>query len=354
MDLNAFIEERRPRWRKLERLVGQAEAGGLASLAARAKTAPGEEDKGVAAARDLADLYRGACADLIRARSETANAELIGYLNGLVGRAYGAIYRGRRRFRLHPIVSFILVRFPAVVRSRWPYIAAAFGFVLAGFLVGAIGETFDSSAKHYLLPREIAAIEDKIDTSPAVQGGSPLALSESFLDSTGIMTNNMSVSFGAFALGGTGGPGTAVILFYNGVLLGDLAAIFARHGLSLPFWALILPHGVIELVAIFIGGGAGLLIARALVAPGAIGRRAALALYGKEAVELVLGCALLLIPAGLIEGFITPQMVIPAVAKVAIGAFTGCLLFLYLVLNEKLLESLDLLEAVRPTGEARS
>lgn len=352
MDLNAFIEERRPRWRKLERLVEQAEAGGMATVATRVKVEPGQ-DRGVVAARDLAELYRGACADLIRARTETANAELIGYLNGLVGRAYGVIYRGRKRFRLHPIVSFLLVRFPSLVRLRWRSIATACAFVFAGFLLGAIGETFDSSAKHYLLPAEVAAIEDAIDQSNAAKGGAPVGLSEMLFGSSAIMTNNIGVSFGAFALGGTGGIGTAGLLFYNGVLLGDLAAIHARHGLSVQFWALILPHGVIELMAIFIGGGAGLLIARALVAPGPIGRRAALLLYGREAVELVLGCAFLLIPAGLIEGFVTPQMSIPPVAKIAVGVFTGCILFAYLVANEWILESVDLLELVKP-AEARS
>ncbi len=340
VDLNAFVEDRRPAWRKLEQLVGTLEVSGAESLAAA------NDQQTVETARTLAQLYRAACADLIRARSETANAELIGYLNGLVGRAYGVIYQGRR-FRIAAVLRFVLVQVPRRVRARWGYVLAATLFFLAGLAFGWIAEAFDPTAKHFLLPEAMAQLEDEIQKSPAAQGGTALPPAANVLMSTAIMTNNIHVSFGAFAAGGTAGIGTAGVLFYNGVLLGDMAAIFARHGLSEGFWALILPHGVIELTAIMIAGAAGFLIARAIIAPGDMGRRAALARYGLEAVELAIGCAILLVPAGLIEGFITPQPGIPAPAKIGIGALTGACLLIYFVWNEEILEQLGLLEALR-------
>ncbi len=358
MDLNAFVEERRPAWRRLEQLVSRLEAAGAGSLGAGdvAVSKPAKKEsvphhqRTVAAARELAQLYRGACADLIRARSETANAELIGYLNGLVGRAYGVIYRGRK-FRLVSVLRFILVQVPRRVRARWGYILAATAFFMAGLAFAWVAETFDPTAKHFFLPPQYVEIEDQIQRSPAAQGGTGMAPALNLLSSTQIMTNNIHVSFGAFAAGGTAGIGTAGVLFYNGILLGDLAAIFQRHNLAEGFWALILPHGVIEITAIMIAGAAGFLIARALVAPGDMGRRAALAVYGREAVELAIGCALLLVPAGLIEGFITPQPGIPAPAKIGLGALTGVLLLLYFVWNEELLEQVGLLEALRVERE---
>jgi uncharacterized membrane protein SpoIIM required for sporulation len=369
LDLNAFVDARRSSWRRLEQLVARLEASGPGALADFMPHAPGKkadpapktdatgkekektrpvagEARTVAAARELAQLYREACGDLIRARSETANSELIGYLNGLVGRAYSVIYRGRR-FRLLSIARFALVEFPRRLRARWGYLAASAAVFFLGLAFGWIAEANDPTAKHFLVPADVAKLEDEIMKSPAANGGTAMPPAVNLLMSTGIMTNNIQVSFGAFASGGTAGIGTAGVLFYNGVLLGDLAAIFARHHLSEGFWALILPHGVIELTAIFIAGAAGFLIARALIAPGDMGRRAALACYGREAVELAIGCAILLVPAGLIEGFITPQPGIPAGAKIGIGALTGLFLLAYLVWNEPLLEQLGFLEALR-------
>jgi uncharacterized membrane protein SpoIIM required for sporulation len=346
LDLNAFVEERRPSWRRLEHLVGLMEASGPRSLAQlpvpdKDKT-PGAT-RAVTSARELASLYRGACADLIRARSETANAELIGYLNGLVGRAYGVIYRGRR-FRLVSFLRFVLIQVPLRFRARWGYVLAATLFFLAGVGFAWVAEACDPAAKHFLLPAQYEEIEEKIEQSPAANGGTGMNPAMNAVVSSQIMTNNISVSFGAFAAGGTAGIGTAGVLFYNGVLMGDLAAIFQRHHMSDGFWALILPHGVIELTAIMIAGAAGFLVARAIVAPGDMGRRAALAAYGKEAVELAIGCALLLVPAGLIEGFITPQPGIPIPAKIGFGAATGVLLVLYFAWNEVILEQLGFLE----------
>lgn len=359
MDLNAFVEARRPSWRRLELLITKLEAHGARALLdtdvsrlsrrgaeSEGKDAPETRDPaGVLAARDLAQLYRQACADLIRARSETANAELIGYLNGLVGRAYGVIYRGKV-FRLIPMLRFVLVAFPALIRARWRYVAAAAAFFFAGVAFAWISEALDPTAKQFFLPAQYAKIEEEINASPAAKGGQALPPGANALMSTFIMTNNIGVSFFAFAMGALGGIGTSISLFYNGILLGDLAAIFARHGMSQEFWALILPHGVIELTAIFIAGGAGFLLARAVVSPGDLGRRQALLTLGFEAVELAVGCALLLIPAGLIEGFVTPQPAIPPGGKIAFGLVTGVVLLVYFVWNEEVLESVKVLEVL--------
>jgi len=144
-----------------------------------------------------------------------------------------------------------------------------------------------------------------------------------------IMTNNIRVCFMAFAFGVTLGFGTAVSLFYNGVLVGVLASYFHRAGHGVHFWAFILPHGVIELTAIFIAGASGLTLGAALLAPGEHTRGQAFKRAGADAVRLVIGCIPLLVVAGTIEGFVTPQGFIPDLAKLAFAALTAVALAAY-------------------------
>ena len=121
-----------------------------------------------------------------------------------------------------------------------------------------------------------------------------------------IMTNNIQVAILAFAGGITFGLLTVYILIYNGLIIGALAAIFWNYGNSYVFWAFILPHGVIELIAIFIAGGAGLLMGYKLFVPGPFSRASHLKTQAKRSVMLMLGTVPIFIIAGIIEGFITP------------------------------------------------
>ena len=145
------------------------------------------------------------------------------------------------------------------------------------------------------------------------------------------MTNNISVSFLAFALGMTFGLGTTYIMAFNGLLVGTLAALCHMNGLDVAFWSFVLPHGVIELTAIFIAGGGGLLLATALVAPGDLPLKDALIHRGREAGRLICGCVPLLVVAGIIEGFFSPAH-IPAVFKFFLAGLLFILLLLYLLL----------------------
>src|SRR5690606_34607252 len=137
--------------------------------------------------------------------------------------------------------------------------------------------------------------------------------------SSKILTNNLAVSFAAFAMGMTAGVGTAWMMLFNGLLMGVVSVACVRAGLGVSLWSFVAPHGALELPAIFIAGGAGLLLGRALVNPGTLPRRDALRLRGGAAVRLVLGVIPLLIIAGVIEGFVSPVDV-PAIVKFTIGA----------------------------------
>jgi len=119
---------------------------------------------------------------------------------------------------------------------------------------------------------------------------------------------------------------------FNGASFGAIIALVYRAGfgndLLLGF---VVGHGVIELSCIFIAGGAGLLIGTSLLMPGDLSRGDALKSRGMEAVRLIVGCVPLLVVAGTIEGFISPQPISPVI-KIGIGVLTGIALYSYLLL----------------------
>ena len=127
--------------------------------------------------------------------------------------------------------------------------------------------------------------------------------------SAAIMTNNIQVAILAFAGGVTFGLLTVYLLIYNGIIIGALAALFWQHGKAYEFWAYIVPHGMIELTAIFIAGGAGLLMGYKLFVPGHFSRGYQLKQQAKRSVQLFLGTIPLFVIAGIIEGFITPASI---------------------------------------------
>ena len=151
------------------------------------------------------------------------------------------------------------------------------------------------------------------------------------IGSTQIFTNNIKVTFYAFALGAMLGLGTLYVLAYNGASFGAIMALTYRAGFGNDLLTFVVGHGVIELSCIFIAGGAGLLIGTALVMPGDMTRGDALKSRGMEAVRLIVGCIPLLVVAGIIEGFISPAPINPLI-KFAIAGITGVALYLYLFL----------------------
>jgi uncharacterized membrane protein SpoIIM required for sporulation len=145
-----------------------------------------------------------------------------------------------------------------------------------------------------------------------------------------IITNNIKVAAIAFAGGITAGAITLYVIGSNGLDVGTLAALFAHRNFGLDFWATIAPHGVIELTAIQIAGGAGLILAGGIVRPGRARRGDALRAGASRALVLALGVAGMLVVAGTIEGFISPQrLAIPT--RLTIGAITGVLLLAYVL-----------------------
>jgi uncharacterized membrane protein SpoIIM required for sporulation len=304
-----WLEKRKPYWDRLEEMVERSGRRGLAALSAREL-------------QELGLLYRQAAADLASVREDTASRRLSAYLNELLARAHNLIYMGRRP-RPRGILLFYTEGFPQAFRATFNYTLAAFCLFLVGSLVGFLVSLGDPSFQRFFLGSQMAdTIERRVMWTHSIVAIKPLV-------STAVMTNNLVVSFGAFALGVTGGVGTIYMLVTNGLLLGVIAAACSQAGMSLQLWQFVAPHGVLELPAIFIAGGGGLLIARGLLFPGLLARRDSLVKYGGQGVRLALGVIPILVVAGIIEGFFSPSR-LPLAAKLLFAAGAGGLLCLYL------------------------
>ena len=132
-----------------------------------------------------------------------------------------------------------------------------------------------------------------------------VAVEDRPLMASGIITNNVRVAIACFAGGIFLGVGSLVLLGFNGLLIGATAGHFANRGLLGYLLEFILGHGLLELFAIWVAGAAGFLLGRSVVAPGDLSRGDALVLSGRTAVRMVGGAAVLLVVAGLIEGFVS-------------------------------------------------
>jgi uncharacterized membrane protein SpoIIM required for sporulation len=312
MPLDRFITERKNDWERLEELLARVDRSALRRL--------NREE-----VRELGHSYRRTAADLAVARAESRDPRLINYLNSLVIRAHGRIYRadahGGRRIR-----EFFTQDFPQTFRLTWRYTATAFAVFLLFGLIGFLGTRHDPDFSEFaqVHPFMRYTIEAKTHWWEELNEANQIG-------STSIFTHNIRVTFYAFALGAFFGLGTLFSMAVFGANTGAILALTYHAGFGNDLVTFMVGHGVIELACVFIAGGGGLLIGYALLVPGDLSRADALKARGKEAVRLVVGCVPLLVLAGIIEGFISPAPINPQI-KFGIGALTGVALFGYLLL----------------------
>jgi uncharacterized membrane protein SpoIIM required for sporulation len=308
-----FIDQRKSSWQRLEDLLALLDRSTLRRLHR-------EE------VRELGRIYRRTASDLAIARAESRDPRLINYLNSLVIRAHGRIYRadahGAQRIR-----DFFLRELPRTFRRTWRYTALSVSvfvvFAFLGFLVTKYDPEFSEIIGVDPAFRELQ-IETKTHWWEELNEYSQVG-------ATSIFTHNIQVTIYTFAFGALFGVGTLFYLAYNGALIFAVLALTYRAGFGNDLLTFMVGHGVIELSCVFIAGGAGLLIGSALVLPGDLSRADALKTRGMEAVRLMIGVAVLLVLAGIIEGFISPAPISPVI-KFGIGGLTGLALYAYLLL----------------------
>jgi uncharacterized membrane protein SpoIIM required for sporulation len=297
VDIDRFMETHQPTWSRLDDLTRRGQRG-IRRLSAD------EID-------ELVRLYQRVSGHLSLARTYYRDDALITHLTGLVARA-GALVYGTRARTLRAAARFVTHAFPAAMwHARW--------------FIGV-------SAALFLLPA--AAVAVWLATTPAALDlAGPEALREAYVAedfadyytrdpsaqfAAFVTTNNIRVAATAFAGGILVCIPTGIILLINGANVGVAAGLFAAAGQLPLFWGLILPHGLLELTAVFVAGGAGLRLGWTLVDPGDRPRRSALTEEGRRAIVIVIGLVGVFLVAGLIEGFVTGAPW-PTWARVGIG-----------------------------------
>jgi len=310
VDLQKFIAQERVQWERLDVLLTAIGRDPWREI-------PLEE------ARELERLYQRAAADLARLSTYAAEPQTRKYLEHLVARGHAEIHgsadRNRERFALLPWLGTTIPQtFRRRIRSFW--FAAL--LTLVGCIFGAMAIVFDADAKDVLMPFE------HLRQSPAERVAheredAGRSISERNASFSGmLMTHNTQVALTVMALGMLWGVGTVVLLFYNGVILGAVAADYILGGQTTFLLGWLLPHGAVEIPAILVGGQAGFVLASAM-----LGRGQRLTLAGRlravvpDVVTLCMTAALMLVWAGMVEAFLSQyhEPVVPYTAKIAFG-----------------------------------
>ncbi|MBW3620457.1 MAG: stage II sporulation protein M [Actinobacteria bacterium] len=328
MDVDAFIRTNRPTWDRLDALLRDARRGRL----------------GASELDELVRLYLRASSHLSTARTVHRDPALTAELAGLVGRAHGTVY-GTRARSWRALGRFATTTFPAAVwHARRAVLASTLLFLASALVVGVWFARSDAAVEA-LAPPEVRQayldedFEDYYSSEPAGQFAAS------------VFTNNARVGVLAFAVGIAWCVPTAAVLVLNGANLGVAAGLFHAAGRAPHFWGLILPHGLLELTAVFIAGGAGLRLGWTLIAPGDRGRGEALAEEGRRVVVIVAGLVVVFLVAGLLEGFVTPSG-LPTWARVGTGALVEVVFIAYLLVRGRAAAAVGLTGAVgehRPT-----
>jgi uncharacterized membrane protein SpoIIM required for sporulation len=306
---NQWIQKRTPHWERLTTLVASADKTRLRGLSR------GE-------LQELALLYRQAASDLSTLRQDRTSAALATQVNHLLARAHHIIYSSRKS-SWRNFFLFLRDGYPNVFRQQIGYIFTALVVMLVGTLLAAAFTLANPRfAAPILGPGVMHSIERHEMWTQSIVSIAPQAAS-------GIMTNNLSVSFTAFAGGLLFGFGSVYVLFFNGLMLGAVAVACQQAGMAIPLWSFVVPHGSLELPAIVIAGAAGLRLGHGMLFPGIHRWKDSVAKAGAEAVRLVFGVIPMLFIAGCLEGFFSPSAA-PVALKFCVGGGLFVLLLVWL------------------------
>ena len=320
IDLKKFINAERRYWTELEGILDSLDNDP-------------EQSMDLAKVKRFHYLYQRTSTDLAKIMTFSSEPEIRGYLESLVGRAYGEIHETREKPHGLAPLNWFFNTFPRAFRLHVRAFYLSFIIMFLGCLFGGGAVSFDPDAKENLMPfphlqgdpSERVAKEESVDRD-RLKGAKT-----SF--SSYLMTHNTKVSIFAMALGMTWGIGTVILLFSNGVMLGSVALDYVLAGETKFLFGWLLPHGAIEIPAILLAGQAGLVLAGALIG---WGRSAPLRIrfrkISNDLVTLISGVAIMLVWAGLVEAFFSQyhEPVLPYELKIGFGIVELILLALFL------------------------
>lgn len=301
MDLDALVGRRRADWQRLAALSRQRRLTGV------------EAD-------ELLDGYQRAATDLSMVRSAAPDAQVVTHLSTLIAAARARASRVRT-FSWAGVGRFFAEDFPAALyRLRWWWGITALANVLVGLVLGWWLSEHPVVENSLLTPEEVQLLVN-------VQFESYYSEHAASSFSTLVWVNNAWVAARCIGMGVLGLP-VIWLLWQNIANVAVIGSLMHRHGRAEVFWGLLTPHGLLELMAIFVAAGVGLRLFWAWVAPGARTRLANLAAEGRTAAGVAIGLVFVLLLSGMIEGFVTPSP-LPTWARVGIGVAALLAFFTY-------------------------
>lgn len=311
-----FRREREADWHRLEALVTKAEQRSAGALS----------DTEILA---MPVLYRSTLSALSVARATSLDQGLIGYLESLAARAYFFVY-GARTTPLEQLGAFFARDWPQGVRGLWRETIIALLITVLG--AGVAWGLISTDADWFYAFVDAGLAGERDPTASAATLKATLYHQEgadglSFF-STQLFTHNTGVALTCFALGFALGVPTVILLLMNGAMLGAMLHVFISKGLGFEFGGWLLIHGVTELFAIILAGAAGMRIGWAVAFPGDQSRLAALSGAGRGAGSAMMGVVIMLMLAGLLEGF-GRQLIGSDLVRYAIAATTALIWGLY-------------------------
>lgn len=308
-------------WERLDAIVGMMEKNAIRSLS--------DEDL-----LELPMLYRSALSALSVARETSLDRALTAYLEQLCTRAYFQIY-GVPESAWRQIGDFFLRGWPSSIRALWRELLAALLLTVGGTIAGFLLVLRDSSWFYSIIPDALANGRDPT-ASAAYLHDTIYARQDSMLATfaASLFTHNAQIAIFAFALGFAFAIPTALLIVYNGLMLGAFLALFTAKGLGFGMGGWLIIHGSTEILAIIVAGAAGFHIGLAVLFPGRAPRTDAAVAAGMVGARAMGGAVVMLAVAGLLEG-IGRQIILDDASRYAIGLAMLMLWALYFSLTRK-------------------
>jgi uncharacterized membrane protein SpoIIM required for sporulation/uncharacterized RDD family membrane protein YckC len=319
---NAIVAAGAARWRDFATMLTVAQHRGLGSMS--------EAEVSAFVAR-----YRELAGDLARLQTASKGREIdsVFYLSRLVAGGHNLLYR-ERRLTATAAWEYLTIVVPRELRRSALAIGIAALLLFGPTAISWVAVVRDPDIASQFLPQAMLdRASDGVERARKHEGYIPDFGELRPVAATGIMTNNINVTYLAFAGGILAGLGTVAALVFNGIQFGGVLGLYQHYGILPLILAFVAPHGVLELSAISIAGGGGLLVASALLLPGAMTRREALVIRGRRAIRLIAASTLLLVIAGTLEGFVSPIPWWSLNQKLLISGLTALALALYVNLD---------------------
>ena len=263
--------------------------------------------------------YQKVARDLSVAQSRGYSRLLVQRLNHLVVGGHNTIYVYRSGF-LNTCLDYIRHTFPNRVRQEWRYMLVAAALFLLPLLGIAASISYQGEYVYSVMSAEqVNQFESMYDPALAAfgrerQSDTDLAMFGHYI------WNNISIAFRVYAGGLTFGLMTLFSLVFNGLSIGAVAGHLYSVGFGETFFSFVIGHGSFELTALVFAGGAGLMLAHSLIAPGYLNRWHALRLASRRSIDILIGSAIMLLIAAFIEAFWSSSSTVPALVKYLVGA----------------------------------